>query len=124
RARQNVSRTIKSAVNKIAERLPELGCHLARCIKTGTYCCYTPDPHVTITWHFTWSDGDVAISLPEEGALGNGAPSSHTNAPPSMQTETKPAALPQTAFVARRREVAPLRALGERARNAQAAAGL
>src|SRR5215813_1873224 len=57
RARQSVTRTIKSAVNKIAEHQPELGHLLARCIKTGTYCCYTPDPHVTITWDFTGREG-------------------------------------------------------------------
>src|SRR5437762_13519340 len=49
RARQSVTRTLKSAVHKIAGHLPELGRHLARSIKTGTYCCYTPGPDLTIT---------------------------------------------------------------------------
>ena len=73
RARQSVSRAIKLTVDKITGHLPELGHHLARSIKTGTYCCYTPDPHVTITWDFTGREWDLAISPPQEGALGNGA---------------------------------------------------
>src|SRR5262249_37542383 len=52
RARQSVTRSIKSAVNKITEYQPILGHLLARAIKTGTYCCDTPNPHETITWDF------------------------------------------------------------------------
>ena len=117
RARQNVTRTIKSAVNKIAERLPELGHHLARCIKTGTYCGYTPDPYVTISWDFTGSDEGGAISFPQEGSLSHGVPPSPASTPLSMQIGGTPAALPQTAFVDRRQETTLLRGLVERARH-------
>src|SRR5262245_30903847 len=72
RARQSVTRTIKSAGNKIAGHLPELGHHLARHIKTGAYCCYRLDPQVTITWHFTVRDGDLAISSQEGAHSGGG----------------------------------------------------
>src|SRR2546425_114782 len=99
RARQSVTRAIKIAVDKITGHLPELGRHLARSIKTGTYCGYTPDLHETITWDFAVKEWDLAISSPQKGALGNGATSSHTNAPPSMQVGARLAALPQTAFV-------------------------
>jgi FixJ family two-component response regulator len=101
RARQSVSRAIKLAVDKITGHLPELGHHLARSIKTGTYCCYTPDPQGAITWDFTGKEWDVALASPHEGALGNGATSSYTNAPPSMRVGARLAALPQTAFVNR-----------------------
>jgi tetratricopeptide (TPR) repeat protein len=49
-ARVNVTRTIKAAIRKIREYHPTLGQHLATTIKTGTYCAYTPDPRLPITW--------------------------------------------------------------------------
>lgn len=121
RARQNVTRTIKSAVNKIAEHLPELGHHLARCIKRGTYCCYTPDPHVTITWDFTGREGDLSISPLQAGSLSNEATPCRVSATPGMQVGVRLAALPQTAFVDRRQETTRLRGLVDRARNGQGA---
>src|SRR5262249_35609560 len=114
-------RAIKLAVDKITGHLPELGHHLARSVKTGTYCCYTPDPAVTITWDFTGKEGDLALASPQEGALGNGATSSHTNALPSMQVGARLAALPQTAFVDRQQETTLLRKLVDRARNGHGA---
>jgi hypothetical protein len=121
RARQSVTRTIKSAVNKIAEHLPELGHLLACSIKTGTYCCYTPDPHVTITWDFEGRDGGLAISPPRDGSLGNGAAPSHASTTLGMQVEAKLAVLPQTTFVNRQQETTLLRGLVDRARNGQGA---
>jgi AAA ATPase domain len=121
RARQSVSRAIKLAVDTITGHLPELGHHLARSIKTGTYCCYTPDPAVTITWDFTGKEWGLALASPHEGALGNGATSSHTNASPRMQVGARLAALPQTAFVNRQQETTRLRGLVDRARYGQGA---
>lgn len=43
RARISVTRTIHLALGRIAEAAPEAGAALARCIRTGTYCCYVPD---------------------------------------------------------------------------------
>jgi len=86
RARQSVSRTIKSAVHKIARHLPELGDHLARSIQTGIYCCYRPDPPVTITWDFTGREEDLAIS-PQEGGLDNGAVPSLVSMTPGVRVE-------------------------------------
>ena len=115
RARQSVSRAIKLAVDKITEHLPELGHHLARSVKTGTYCCYTPDPHVTITWDFTGNEWNVALASPQADSLDNEATPAHTNAPPHPQVGTRLAALPQTAFVNRQREMTLLRGLVDRA---------
>ena len=42
RARISVTRTIHLAMGRIAEAAPEAGAALARCIRTGTYCCYVP----------------------------------------------------------------------------------
>ena len=50
RARVNITRAIKIALRKITEHHPALGQHLATTIKTGTYCSYTPDVRMPITW--------------------------------------------------------------------------
>jgi len=42
RARVNVRRRIKDAVERIAEQLPEAGRYLENTVKTGRYCRYTP----------------------------------------------------------------------------------
>lgn len=50
RARVGVTRTIRSAIARIAEAHPVLGAHLDMTVRTGTYCAYEPDPRVPITW--------------------------------------------------------------------------
>jgi tetratricopeptide (TPR) repeat protein len=44
RARVSVTRAIRQAIVRVAEHHPELGEHLDRTIRTGTYCAYVPDP--------------------------------------------------------------------------------
>src|ERR1700720_1782614 len=43
RARQNVTKTIKAVVERIAQSDARLGEILSRCIKTGNFCSYLPD---------------------------------------------------------------------------------
>lgn len=43
RARVNVTRTIRTALKKIAKNDAELGMVLSRAIRTGTFCCYASD---------------------------------------------------------------------------------
>ena len=50
RARAAVTRAIRQAMVRIGEQLPELGKHLERTIRTGTYCSYMPDPRVPADW--------------------------------------------------------------------------
>lgn len=52
RARLNVTRAIKAAIERIGEKSPALGLHLSTAIRTGTYCSYMPDPRTPILWHF------------------------------------------------------------------------
>jgi tetratricopeptide (TPR) repeat protein len=42
RARVNVQRRLKDAIERIAAADPELGRHLTRSVRTGTHCCYEP----------------------------------------------------------------------------------
>ncbi|WP_162231713.1 ATP-binding protein [Allosalinactinospora lopnorensis] len=50
RARLNVTRAIRAAMANIARSDPSLGRHLATTVRTGRYCCYTPDPRAGTTW--------------------------------------------------------------------------
>jgi hypothetical protein len=43
RARINVQRRLADAIKRIGEASPELGKHLARAVRTGTFCSYAPE---------------------------------------------------------------------------------
>lgn len=51
RARTSVTRSIRYALEQLADVEPDLARHLARSVGTGTYCCYRPDPLAPLTWH-------------------------------------------------------------------------
>lgn len=50
RARVNVTRAIRSAVQRIHAHNSHLGDHLDATLHTGTFCVYRPDPRHPITW--------------------------------------------------------------------------
>ena len=50
RARVAVTRAVRQAMARISEQHAELGEHLGRTIRTGTYCSYLPDPRVPADW--------------------------------------------------------------------------
>jgi hypothetical protein len=50
RARVGVTRAVRKAVARIGEHHPQLGEHLGRTIRTGTYCAYLPDPRAPAGW--------------------------------------------------------------------------
>jgi hypothetical protein len=50
RARQSVTKAIREATRRIAEEDGEIGEHLHRSVRTGTYCSYDPDPVNPIAW--------------------------------------------------------------------------
>ena len=52
RARAAVTRAVRQAMTRIAEHHPQLGQHLSRTIRTGTYCAYVPDPRAPAGWRF------------------------------------------------------------------------
>ncbi len=51
RARTSVTRTLRYAVQRLAEHHSDLGVHLERAVKTGIYCGYRPDPLTPIDWN-------------------------------------------------------------------------
>jgi tetratricopeptide (TPR) repeat protein len=52
RARAGVTRAIRQAITRIRGHHPQLGEHLDRTIRTGTYCTYGPDPRAPAGWQF------------------------------------------------------------------------
>jgi tetratricopeptide (TPR) repeat protein len=50
RARSGVTRAIRQGIARIGEHHPQLGEHLKRTVRTGTYCAYAPDPGAPAPW--------------------------------------------------------------------------
>jgi non-specific serine/threonine protein kinase len=50
RARVNVTRTIRMAIDRISINNPALGKHLSRRVRTGTFCSYAPHPGESEGW--------------------------------------------------------------------------
>lgn len=50
RARTAVFRSIRYAINRLAQHDPRLSEHLRRSVSTGTWCRYDPDPLAHVTW--------------------------------------------------------------------------
>ncbi len=50
RARSGITRAIRQAIGRIQAHDPELGRHLQRAIRTGTYCSYLPDTRLPGRW--------------------------------------------------------------------------
>jgi tetratricopeptide (TPR) repeat protein len=50
RARAGVTRAIRQAIARVGEHHDQLGEHLSRTIRTGTYCAYFPDTRAPAGW--------------------------------------------------------------------------
>jgi hypothetical protein len=50
RARVNVTRAIKAALDRIEPSCPRTAAHLRVAVKTGTFCAYEPDPRFRLSW--------------------------------------------------------------------------
>ena len=53
RARVNVTRAVKAAMQRINDADPDLATHLGATVRTGTVCVYAPDPRTPIKWSVT-----------------------------------------------------------------------
>jgi len=51
RARTSVTRSLRYALERLAQHHPALAAHVDQSVHTGTYCVYTPDPLLPIVWH-------------------------------------------------------------------------
>jgi tetratricopeptide (TPR) repeat protein len=64
RARLNVTRAIKAALQKISEQDATFSEFLRRSIRTGTFCSYVPDSRASLNWRFS-AEGRDADFAPE-----------------------------------------------------------
>ncbi|MGC2305923.1 ATP-binding protein [Candidatus Binatus sp.] len=112
RARQSISKTIKSVVERIAQSDARLGDIFARCIKTGNFCSYQPDPALPIAW-------ELDASEPAEHPTSSSEPTSaHADNPQGSPAvlEVSPFSFAErTAFVGRESERSTIRAAIDRA---------
>ena len=53
RARTSVTRTLRYAVQRLAEHHSDLGVHLERAVRTGSYCSYQPEPLTPVSWQLS-----------------------------------------------------------------------
>jgi uncharacterized membrane protein len=75
RARQSISKTIKAVLDRIAQSDAALRDLWSRCIGTGTFCLYQPDPEFPIVWEFAATDAASTIESGEQpAATGDPAP--------------------------------------------------
>ncbi|MGH7864141.1 MAG: ATP-binding protein, partial [Candidatus Binataceae bacterium] len=109
RARLNVTRAIRAALEKISQQHAALGELLDRSIRTGSFCAYVPDPHHPVSWRFATAEAAAAPaqSPHAEPLLLRAGPS-----PLRAFTEG-------TAFVGRNAERATLLRLLEQARSGE-----
>ena len=114
RARQTITKTIKAVVERIAQSDDQLGDILSRCIRTGTFCSYQPDPDFPIAWEFA----GTAIE-PAEQSISSGEPAQARDDRPQASPvllEVSPFPLAQrTAFVGRETERSEIRLVIDRA---------
>jgi class 3 adenylate cyclase/tetratricopeptide (TPR) repeat protein len=98
RARLNVTRAIKGALQKIAEHSADLEKLLDRTIKTGAFCSYLADPRLSISWQLSLDGPNASVDV-------------ESTAPLLLKGNTSflRGLVDRTTFVGRTREYAALR---------------
>jgi tetratricopeptide (TPR) repeat protein len=123
RARQTVTKTIRAVMDRIAESDVALGDILSRCVKTGTFCSYQPDPDLPIAWEFAATDSGTTIEAAEgqPTSSGDSAPARTDLRQASPVTlDVSPFSLAErTAFAGRETECGAIRAIIDRALSGQ-----
>ena len=107
RARQSITKSIKLVLEKIAQSDGTLADILSRCIRTGTFCSYQPDPVSPIAWEFAATIAEQQVQ-PTTGAGTTPARADRWQASPPV-LEISPFSLAErTAFVGRETEVSAI----------------
>src|SRR6202790_5395301 len=119
RARQSITKTIKAVVERIVQSDAALGDILSRCVKTGNFCSYQPDPDFPIAWEFAATDSDTIIEPTEQqpSASGDSAPArtDHWQAAPVVLDVSPFSLAERTPFVGRESEGSAIHAVIDRA---------
>jgi tetratricopeptide (TPR) repeat protein len=122
RARQSITKSIKSVLERIGQSDAQLGILFSRCIKTGIFCSYQPDPDIPIVWEFAPTDRSSAIApVVEANASSDLAPTraDHSQAPPVVLEAFPFSRAERTAFVGREPEASAICAVIDRALTGQ-----
>ena len=114
RARQSIAKTIKSVVERISQSDAQLGEIFSRCIKTGNFCSYEPDPDFPIAWAFDGTSIEPA-KYPTSTGEPAAAHNDHPQISPAMLEVTPFSFAGRTAFVGRESERGTIRAAIDRA---------
>jgi tetratricopeptide (TPR) repeat protein len=116
RARQSIAKTIKSAIERIAQHDVRLAEILSRCIKTGSFCSYRLDGDYLIAWEFA----AAAIEPADEPYLDRHLSPGEADHPQRQPSVLEIFSLAErTSFVGRESEVSAIRAVINRARTGQ-----
>jgi hypothetical protein len=118
RARQSITKTIKAVVERIAQSDAALGDIFSRCIKTGTFCSYQPDPDFPIAWEFAAKDAGSTIEPAEQPIVSDVSDPAHADRAQTSAVvlEISPFSLAErTAFAGRETERRVIRAVIDRA---------
>jgi predicted ATPase len=110
-------------VERMAQSDAALGDILSRCIRTGNFCSYQPDPNFPIAWEFAATYADSTIE-PAEPPIASSDPAPARAEPPTNSAQALPVMLEispfslaeRTAFVGRESEDSAIRAVIDRAR--------
>ena len=107
RARQSITKTVKAVEERIAQSHSELGAIIARCIKTGTFCSYQPDPDFPIAWEFAATNAGP-VEEPTEALASSDEPAPRASS--ALIGVSAFAPVERTAFVGREPERETIRA--------------
>jgi hypothetical protein len=116
RARQSINKTIKSVVERIAQSDARLGDIFARCVKTGYFCSYQPDPALPIAWKF---DAIEPTERPTSNREPAPARADHPQTSPTVLEVSLFSFAERTAFVGRESERSTIHAAIDRALTGQ-----
>jgi hypothetical protein len=120
RARQSITKTIKAVVERIVQSDAALGDIFSRCVKTGTFCSYQPQPDFPIAWEFAATDSDTTIEPTDQPPSSSDDPApartDHRQAAPVVLDVSPFSLAERSAFVGRETEGSTIRAVIDRAR--------
>ncbi len=113
RARQSVTKALRALLKRIAQNNARLEDILVRCIRTGNFCSYRPDPDFPIAWEF----GETTAEPGEPGTSNGDAATARAYRPQAaVLLGVSPFWLAErTAFVGRETERGAIRAVLDRA---------
>jgi tetratricopeptide (TPR) repeat protein len=118
RARQTITKTIRAVVERIAQSDAALGDILSRCIRTGNFCSYQPDPDLPIAWEFAATGTDSAVEPVLQASSSGEATPARADRPQASAVvlDVSPFGVAErTAFAGRETERGAFRAVLDRA---------